>query len=196
MDHAVVSRSQSRVGTVVPNADGMFQMELPVFGPDAASPSSKTRTSFRLMLRDSKTGNLVASDLDPETQELRLQGHGLRIRSHYPPDLLFTAADPFVSLTPSKGKVFRSDSGEAISGSYLLLSSETDQARHFDTRTDQKGEYLFGGVPPGKYTVSIYAWFPKRSEVPCQKLPRTKDRGRWRHHGRVAMEESGIHGNR
>ena len=73
-----------------------------------------------------------------------------------------------MKLTPIKGKVLRSDSGEAIANSYILLTSETDEARHFDTRTDEKGEYLFGGIPAGNYTVSIYAWFPKRSEVPCQ----------------------------
>jgi|SRR6266850_3886864 len=39
---------------------------------------------------------------------------------------------------------------------------------HFDTETDEKGEYLFGGIPAGNYTMSIYAWFPKRSEVHCQ----------------------------
>src|SRR5215469_2265729 len=69
---------------------------------------------------------------------------------------------------PFKGKVFRSDSGEAISNSYILLTSEKDQANHFDTRTDENGEYLFGGIPGGNYSVSIYAWFPRRSEVPCQ----------------------------
>jgi hypothetical protein len=120
---------------------------------------------FQLMLRDSKIGNHIASNLGPE---LRLQESGLRIRSQYPDDLIFTAAEPFVKLTPIKGKVFRSDSGEPISNSYILLTSEADEARHFDTRTDEKGEYLFGGIPAGNYTVSIYAWFPKRSEVPCQ----------------------------
>ena len=91
----------------------------------------------------------------------------MRIRSQYPDDLIFTAAEPFVKLTPINGNVFRSDSAEPISNSYILLTSETDKARHFDTRTGEKGEYLFGGIPAGNYTVSIYAWFPKRSEVPC-----------------------------
>jgi hypothetical protein len=119
------------------------------------------------MLRDSKTWNHIAPNLEPEKQELRLQEHGLRIRSHYPDDLLFTA-EPFVQLNAVKGKVFRSDSGEAISNSYFLLTSEKDEAKHFDTRTDEKGEYLFGGIPAEDYTVAIYAWFPRRSEVPCQ----------------------------
>ena len=118
-------------------------------------------------MRDAKTWNLIASNLEPEKQELRLQEYGLRIRSHYPDDLIFTA-EPFVQRSSIKGKVFRSDSGEAISNSYILLTSEKDQANHFDTRTDENGEYLFGGIPGGNYTVSIYAWFPRRSEVPCQ----------------------------
>jgi hypothetical protein len=157
------------VATVTPDANGMFQfqVELPYFSVDAEA-SSEQRASFRLTLRDSKTGNHIASILEPEKQELRLQEHGLRIRSQYPDDLIFTAAEPFVKLTPIRGKVFRSDSGQAISNSYILLSSETDEGRHFDTRTDEKGEYLFGGIPAGNYQVSIYAWFPKRSEVPCQ----------------------------
>ena len=157
-----------RIATVSPDAKGMFQVDLPYFSVDAEASSSEQRASFRLLLRDAKTGNHIASILEPEKQELRLQEHGLRIRSQYPDDLIFTAAEPFVKLTPIKGKVFRSDSGEAISNSYILLTSETDEARHFDTRTDEKGEYLFGGIPAGNYTVSIYAWFPKRREVPCK----------------------------
>lgn len=156
------------LATASPDANGMFQVELPYFSVDSKASSSKQRASFRLMLRDAKTWNLIASNLEPEKQELRLEVHGLRIRSHYPDDLTFTAAEPFVQLTTIKGKVFRSDSGEAISNSYILLTSETDEAKHFDTRTDEKGEYLFGGVPAENYAVSIYAWFPKRNEVPCQ----------------------------
>jgi hypothetical protein len=160
--------TEFHLATVFPDANGTFQVDLPYFGVDAEASSSKQRASFRLMLRDSKTGNHIESNLEPEKQELRLPEHGLRIRSQYPDDLIFTAADAFVKLTPIKGKVFRSDSGEPVSNSYILLTSETDKARHFDTRTDEKGEYLFGGIPAGNYTVSIYAWFPKRSEVPCQ----------------------------
>lgn len=132
------------VGTVSPDANGMFQVALPYFSVDAEASSSEKRASFRLMLRDSKTGNHIASSLEPEKQEFRLPEHALRIQSQYPDDLIFTTAEPFVKLTPFKGKVFRSDSGKAISNSYVLLTSETDEATHFDTRTDEKGEYLFG----------------------------------------------------
>jgi Carboxypeptidase regulatory-like domain len=159
--------TEFHLATVSPDADGMFQVDLPYFSADVEASSSQQRASFWLVLRDSKTWNPIASNLEPEKQELRLKEHGLRIRSHYPDDLIFKA-ESFVQLSTIKGKVFRSDSGEAISNSYILLTGEKDEATHFDTRTDEKGEYLFGGIPAGNYTVSVYAWFPKRSEVPCQ----------------------------
>jgi tetratricopeptide (TPR) repeat protein len=65
-----------------------------------------------------------------------------------------------------RGKVFRSDSNEAISNSYVQL--ENPRMGHFDTRTDMKGEYLFTEILPGDYMVSIYAWFRNKSDVPCQ----------------------------
>ena len=73
-----------------------------------------------------------------------------------------------------KGKVFRSDSGQAISNSYILFTNENDEGKHFDMRTDERGEYLYAGIPPGNYTVSIYAWFPERSEVPCSNPTKQK----------------------
>jgi Carboxypeptidase regulatory-like domain len=148
--------TEFHLATVSPDANGMFQVELPYFSVNAEAPQQ--RASFRLMLRDSKTWNHIASNLEPEKQELRLQEQALRIRSHYPDDLIFTAAEPFVQLSTIRGNVFRSDSGAAISNSYILLTSKDDEAKHFDTRTDEKGEYLFGGVPAGDYTVAIYAW--------------------------------------
>ena len=179
--------------TVSPDASAMFEIDLPYFNADAEAPSSQRRASFRLILRDSKTWNPIASDLEPEEQQLRLQEHGLRIRSHYPDDLIFRA-EPFVQQSAIKGKVFRSDSGEVISNSYILLTSEKDEANHFGTRTDEHGEYLFGGIPGGNYTVSIYAWFPRRSEVPCQNplKQKTVDGGNinveWQSKSRAFME--------
>jgi hypothetical protein len=74
-------------------------------------------------------------------------------------------------LCTIKGKVFRSDSNQAVSNSYILLTQEKDsasQVEHFDVRTNENGEYLFRDIPAGSYTVSIYAWFPNKSIVPCQ----------------------------
>ena len=115
--------TEFHLATVSPDANGMFEVDLPYFSADAEASSPQQRASFRLMLRDSKTGNHIAFNLDPDKQELRLQEYGLRIRSQYPDDLIFTAAEPFVQLSTIKGKVFRSDSGEAISNSYILLTS-------------------------------------------------------------------------
>jgi len=55
----------------------------------------------------------------------------------YPKDSLVHAFDPYTI----KGKVFRSDSNEAISNSYILLMQEKDsplRVEHFDVRTDEK----------------------------------------------------------
>ena len=56
-----------------------------------------------------------------------------------------------MQLSAIKGKVLRSDSGEAMSNSYALLTSQEDEPKHFYTRTDEKGEYLFGAIPAGDY---------------------------------------------
>lgn len=79
-----------RLATVSPDANGMFQVDLPYFSADAADSYSQRRSSFWLMLRDSKTWNHIASNLEPAVPELRLEERGLRIRSHYPDGLKFT----------------------------------------------------------------------------------------------------------
>ena len=82
--------TEFRLATVTPDANGMFQVDLPYFIADAAAPPSERRAGFWLMLCESRTSNHIASDLEPEVLELRLEGHGLRIRSHYPDGLKFT----------------------------------------------------------------------------------------------------------
>ena len=102
-----------------------------------------------------------------------------------------------------KGKVFRSDTNESIPNSYILLMQEKEspaQVEHFDLRTDENGDYRFHNVPSGKYTVSIYAWFPKKSDVPCQNSPgaKTIDDGKvkveWQHKSDAFMEIVTIKG--
>lgn len=76
-----------------------------------------------------------------------------------------------------KGKVYRSDTNETIPNSYILLMQEKDspaQVEHFDLRTDENGIYRFNNIPAGKYTVSVYAWFPKKSDIPCQNASEAK----------------------
>lgn len=84
--------TEFRLATVSPDANGVFQVELPYFTADTVDSSSQARANFRLMLRDSKTWNHLASNLEPEVPELRLKVPGLRILSHYPYGLKFTAA--------------------------------------------------------------------------------------------------------
>jgi hypothetical protein len=74
----------------------------------------------------------------------------------------------FSRKAPSKVKC----SAQIPGNRFQILTScsrgEKDQEKHFDTRTDEAGNYIFGHIPAGRYTVSIYAWFGKRDEVPCQ----------------------------
>jgi len=74
---------QLRLATLRPDENGMFEVDLPYFSPDAAAPSPERRASFRLLLRDSKTWNPIATDLEPDVADLSLKGRGLRIRSAY-----------------------------------------------------------------------------------------------------------------
>jgi len=149
---------------VSPHADGRFDVNLPLVSPEAAH--SESRSSLCLMLRDSRTLNHIASNLEPDDAELRSEGGCLQIRTSYPGEMKFTAEH--FEKSNLKGRVFRSDSGESIANSYVILESESDQEKKFDTRTDEAGNYIFGHIPPGSYTVSIYTWFGKRDEVPCQ----------------------------
>jgi hypothetical protein len=83
--------TEFRLATVSPDANGVFQVELPYFSADDEASPSRRRAGFWLMLRDSKTWNHIAFNLEPEVLELRLEEHSLRIRSHYPDGLKFTA---------------------------------------------------------------------------------------------------------
>ena len=107
------------LATVSPDADGVFQVDLPYFSTDAEASSSQRRAGFRLVLRDSKTWNLIAFNLEPDTPELRLETHDLRIRSHYPDGLKFTPTPPSLSVVGKrKGQIsfgFRKDCPDAIS---------------------------------------------------------------------------------
>jgi hypothetical protein len=86
--------TEFQLATVSPDANGVFQVDLPYFTADAADSSSQPRANFWLMLRDSKTWNHIASKLEPVVPELRLKVPGLRILSHDPYGLKFTAKTP------------------------------------------------------------------------------------------------------
>jgi len=83
--------AEIRLATVSPDANGMFHVELPQFSEDAGPSSSKPNATLHLLLRDSKTWNPIAYNLEPDVPELRSEGHSLRIQSDYPSGLKFTA---------------------------------------------------------------------------------------------------------
>src|SRR5579862_449284 len=85
-DGTVISYQLAAVST---NAEGMFEVELPCFKEDIDNPLSHRRAHFRLVLRDSKTGNPIAGNLLPDNQELRDELQGVRILSKYPDGMLF-----------------------------------------------------------------------------------------------------------
>jgi hypothetical protein len=156
--------TQFELAKITPHADGRFDVDLPMISQEATH--SELQASVCLMLRDSRTLNHIASNLEPDDAEFRPEDRCLQTRTSYPAEMKFTAGH--FEKSNLKGRVFRSDSGESISNSYLILENETDHEKNFDTRTDEAGNYIFGRIPPGSYTVSIYAWFGKRDDVPCQ----------------------------
>jgi hypothetical protein len=84
--------TEFRLATVTPDANGMFQVDLPHFSVDATPSPSEPRASLCLMLRDAKSWNHIASNLEPEVPELRFEDHCLRTQSYYPSGLKFTAS--------------------------------------------------------------------------------------------------------
>lgn len=80
------------VATVTPDADGAFRAQVPDFesDPGIAKPKSVLGRSgdFLMLLRDPKTLNHIA-ELEPEIEELRAPGKGLKVLSAYPSDLTF-----------------------------------------------------------------------------------------------------------
>lgn len=179
-----------------PQADGSFDVDLSMSGGEPTL--SETQASVCLMLRDSRTLNHIASNLEPDDAQLRSEDRCLQTRTFYPTEMKFTAQD--FEKSTLNGKVFRSDSGESISNSYILLVDETDQEKQFDTRADEAGNYIFGHIPAGRYTVSIYAWFGNRDEIPCQNplKQKTADGGEitvgWQGKSKAFMEIVTIKG--
>jgi hypothetical protein len=75
--------------------------------------------------------------------------------------------------TSMKGKVFRSDTNQAIANAQIVLLDEKKSDKldnSIDTKTDDQGNYSFPNVAAGVYTVSIRAWYPTQEDAPCQLL--------------------------
>lgn len=83
--------TEFQVAAVSPDSRGAFQVELPCFSADSADTSHQQRASFSFALRDSKSWNPIAYNLEPQQTDLRTESHSLAIRSHYPNGLKFTA---------------------------------------------------------------------------------------------------------
>lgn len=81
---------QIELGTVSPDADGAFKIELPDFSADPISSDSEGGAQLQVILREVKTWNLVAW-LGPETETLRASGGAFKIAPSYPQNLLFSA---------------------------------------------------------------------------------------------------------
>ena len=184
------------LATVSPHADGRFDVNVPLVRKEATQ--STPRASLCLMLRDARTLNHIASNLEPGDAELRSEDRCLQPCTFYPSDIEFTAVH--FERSSLKGEAFRSDSGEPVSNSYILLAGEEDEEKHFDTRTDEAGNYVFGHIPTGSYTVSIYAWFARKDEVPSQNPhgQKTADGGditvEWQRKGQAFMQIVTIRG--
>ena len=84
------SLPQISLGTVVPKADGAFQIDLPDFALDPVSTDSDGGAELQLVLREVKTGNLMAY-LDPELETLRTPSGDLGLAASYPQPVVFVA---------------------------------------------------------------------------------------------------------
>jgi hypothetical protein len=81
---------QISLGTVVSNADGAFETDLPDFALDPVSTDSDGGAELQLILREVKTGNLMAY-LDPELETLRTPSGALGLAASYPQPVVFVA---------------------------------------------------------------------------------------------------------
>jgi hypothetical protein len=85
--------TEFQLAIVSPDKNGRFQVEIPDFRTHTPISSPRAGADLRLMLRDSKTWNHIASHLKPELSEFRSEYGGLKIQSSYPATLKFVA-DP------------------------------------------------------------------------------------------------------
>jgi hypothetical protein len=81
---------QISLGTAKPDDEGVFKIELPDFSVDSDVSDRDDGTNLQLILRDSKTYNIVAF-LQPESETLRTRSGGLRILTSYPQNVVFIA---------------------------------------------------------------------------------------------------------
>lgn len=81
--------TQLKLATAKPDANGYFEMEIPDFSADMHASSFEPSATLELGLRDSKTLNPIARNLEPELPEFRTQTNALRIQPTYPAGMRF-----------------------------------------------------------------------------------------------------------
>jgi hypothetical protein len=94
---------------------------------------------------------------------------------------VLTFGAPAAKTATFKGRVFRSDTGQPIPNAVLILldQEKTDtEDKSVDTKTDSSGQFVFENVIPGRYTISIRAWYDNENDAPCQLLAgKLKEKG-------------------
>jgi hypothetical protein len=81
---------QISLGTAKPDAEGVFEIDLPDFGIDPITAESDCGAELEFVLREAKTGNIIAF-LEPELDTLRSPGCGLKISFANPQNVTFVA---------------------------------------------------------------------------------------------------------
>jgi len=81
--------TEFQVATTTPDMDGNFRVDIPDFSADNKDSSYPGGASLRFTLRDSKTLNPIASNLNPEQPEYQSETRELKILSSYPTGLKF-----------------------------------------------------------------------------------------------------------
>ena len=81
--------TQLWVARARPDDNGEFEMEIPDFALDPHASSVQPAESFGLVLRNSKTLNPIALNLEPELPEFRTPTNQLRIQPAYPREMTF-----------------------------------------------------------------------------------------------------------
>jgi hypothetical protein len=81
--------TEVQVASAEPDNNGEFEMEIPDFAADPHTSCSEPLESLGLVLRDSRTLNPIALNLEPELPEFRTETSQLRIVPAYPNDMKF-----------------------------------------------------------------------------------------------------------
>jgi len=69
--------------------------------------------------------------------------------------LLFTAGAAWAQITAIEGDVKGAD-GAMVKGAEILIEREDMKGVYKGAKSDKKGHYIYNGLPPGTYTVSVF----------------------------------------